>query len=234
MNSLVYGSTVTLEIKSDGDGGTFEGYASTFNKDTQGDTIANGAFASTIKSKKSFPILQFHNPELWSGNTTEIVEDSKGLAIKAQLNLDTSMGRDAWGILKGAKNAGFPVGLSIGFIPGKSRWDEENKTRVIEGLELYEISMTPWPANRQARISGIKSMLDVRLSEQYVRDATKCSGEVAKRVISFLSASLLAADASDQLLTIPRDVANGEGINALRNIAQQMEKQCHYKLTQAQ
>lgn len=45
------------------------------------------------------------------------------LDLKAALYLNTTMGRDAWGLLRDAKAAGLQTGLSIGFIAKDWDWD---------------------------------------------------------------------------------------------------------------
>jgi hypothetical protein len=55
----------TFEVKSLGDDGTFEGYASTFgNKDSGGDVIMPGAFAKSIRTKgvRGVKMLLDHDP----------------------------------------------------------------------------------------------------------------------------------------------------------------------------
>ena len=172
----------TLEVK-DASSGQFSGYAVTFNFNVDGDVIAPGAFTKTLADKgpTGVPIFMHHDREQWVGSTTALVEDSKGLLMNAQLYLQSSIGRDAWGTLQGAMDAGFATGMSIGFIANVWQWDEETRVRTITEADMWEISITPWPANTEARVEEVYS---IRTYERFIRDEAKCSAEVAKRIIA--------------------------------------------------
>lgn len=183
-----------FECKNE-DGGRFSGYASAYAKDIYGDRIAPGAFAKSIKrSKGKIPILYNHNEGMPLGFSSSLVEDSKGLYIEALLSLESTAGRDAYALLKTAKDVDFPMGLSIGFIAEDEDYDEK-EGRLLKTISLWETSITPYPANRAARIDGFKSIRDF---ESILRDAG-CSKDEAKRALAclqpFLSADTDGRDA---------------------------------------
>ncbi len=49
-------------------------------------------------------------------------------------------------------------GLSIGYIPKKIRYAAGGKIRVLEEIELKEISLVTFPANPKANVTWVKSV----------------------------------------------------------------------------
>jgi hypothetical protein len=182
---------VLIEMKDVGEDGSFTGLASTFGgkPDSYGDTIANGAFVDTIAKGgyggNGIKMLWQHDRTKPIGVWTEMVETKKGLQVKGQIAINTSLGRDAYELLKiGAINA-----MSIGFDSVEA---ESTKTgRLFKKVELYEVSLVTFPANTGARITGVKSycyddlkdIKDVRALEGFLRDAG-FSRDAAKTLIS--------------------------------------------------
>ncbi len=169
-----------------------EGYGAIFgNTDFNGDMIAKGAFAETLKiSKKTgtWPaMLSQHGGGLFFGDDTpvgiwtEIHEDDRGLYVKGVL-ADTPRGHEIYTLLKMARPA--LNGLSIGFRPlewqrgkevGPGATDPLGPRRVLTKIQLMEISFVTFPANTQARITGVKGegseVLTIRDAEEALRDA---------------------------------------------------------------
>lgn len=139
--------------------GVIGGYASTWIKDAYGDRIAPGAFADSIAAKKGqYPIHAQHDiASLPIGFTTYVAEDAKGLAIKAALALNTTGGRDAFEIVKHAKKVDYRMGLSVGFRTETFEMDQD--VRVLTKVDLWEISLTAFPANRLARVEEARSLV---------------------------------------------------------------------------
>lgn len=198
---LEFKDVFSFELKAE-TAGVISGYASTFAKDSQGDRIEPGAFGKSIAERKGrIPLLMYHDYQQWAGVTTTLAEDHKGLLMSAKLFMDTARGSDAYALLKNASAADFAPGLSIGFYARDTDWDENTGTRLIKEIDLVELSITPFPANKGARVDAVKSM---RNYERLVRDATKCSQEEAKRVLALLPLDL-SADADGRQLTRGRD-----------------------------
>lgn len=199
-----YKAFATLETK-DADSGIFKGYAATWNRDSDGDRFEAGAFGATIKERKGkIPILLHHERMFWAGVSTDLSEDKKGLWLEAQLFLDTSYGRDAWGTVKNSVAAGFTPGLSVGFVPTEVDWDDGAGTRVIKSVDLWETSITPFPANTHARVEEAKAKA-IRNYERLLRDVTKCSAAEAKRILAMLPLAM-SVDTDVEPLTPARDV----------------------------
>jgi len=200
---MMYKSFASFEVK-DNDSGIFQGYAATFAKDQEGDRFLPGAFAASIKEKKGkIPILLYHNRAAWAGVSSDLAEDAKGLYIEGKLFTDTATGKEAYGILRGAKAAGYPVGLSVGFIPLVEDWEKETSTRLIKETDLWETSITPFPANKRA---GVETLKSAKYIEQILRDVGGCSIEKAKRCASLLAFSMPSGDPDGWPLEAVRDV----------------------------
>lgn len=140
--------------------GKFEGYASTFgNTDRMDDVIVKGAFAETLKShrsrKRQIRMLSQHDRRNLIGGfpSEDAKEDDKGLFVKGNINLDTQTGREDFALMK----QGVLEDMSIGFIIR----DREIKDDVqfITKVDLFEISLVTEPANQEAQITAIKSIV---------------------------------------------------------------------------
>lgn len=143
-----------LKVKQIGSEGEFEGYAAVFsNVDLAGDVIEPGAFTKTLQENKVIPILWQHKQDEPIGVTTEIMQDDYGLHVKGQLNLNTTRGREAYELLK----QGAIKGLSIGYETVKEAWI--NGIRHIKEIRLWEYSLVTFPANVEARVVAVKSVV---------------------------------------------------------------------------
>lgn len=164
-----------LQIKATGDDGSVEGYGSVFGeRDSYDDVIAVGAFVDSLKAHKAAgtmpAMLWQHDGAKPIGIWTEMVEDSKGLRIKGQLALETSLGKEAHALLKmGALN-----GLSIGFISKQWAYDRDTDVRTLTEVDLWEVSLVTFPANGKARVTNVKAADDLAApkdAERLLRDA---------------------------------------------------------------
>ncbi len=97
-------------------------------------------------------------------------EDANGLKLKGKLCLDTSKGKEALALLKmGAIN-----GLSIGFRSKNWNYDNDTNIRTITEIDLWEISLVTFPANKKARVTNVKSGDEIAApkdAERILRDA---------------------------------------------------------------
>ena len=132
--------------------GIFSGYASVFNRvDTQKDIIAPGAFSDSLKRRK-VALLWQHNSKDPIGKILRIIENSYGLFVTAQLNLDLLKAREVYSLLKKE----IINSLSIGYRVVTSRRDKRSGIRIITKIDLWEISLVTFPANDRAKISRVK------------------------------------------------------------------------------
>lgn len=140
-----------LEVKADGEHGSFEGYGAIFgNLDRDGDVVARGAFTDSLKGRLPALLWQ-HNAKEPIGRFDVVREDAKGLYVKGRLSMQ-GRGREAYELLK----MGALDGLSIGFVTREASRDARTGTRTITRADLMEISLVTFPANDLARISGVK------------------------------------------------------------------------------
>jgi HK97 family phage prohead protease len=122
----------------------FAGYAALFGiADGAGDTIRPGAFAKTLAETQALPLFWQHNPAQPIGHVEAIAEDARGLRVIARLDGMDSRAADL--LLRGEVS-----GLSFGYrargyarVPGG---------RVLEDIELLEVSLVTHPLQPGARI----------------------------------------------------------------------------------
>ena len=140
----------------------FEGYGSTFGgePDLGGDIIARGAFTETLadhKARGTLPLMFWaHDPAQVPGAWQEMREDDRGLFVKGKF-ADTQLGNEVRELL----NMKAVRGLSIGFRLRERSFNDEG-VRVIQSVDLMEVSVVSLAMNPLAQVSRSKSL---RLSE---------------------------------------------------------------------
>jgi HK97 family phage prohead protease len=164
-----------LTLKAEQETGLITGYASVFNvRDSQGDIIVPGAFLRSLadwRRQGRFPALLWqHDPRQPVGVITDLVEDARGLMLRARLALGSEAGREAWALVQ----AGAVDGLSIGFRTVRAERGRDG-TRQIQDVALWEVSLVTFPANGAARIASMKAalMASVRGLAQGLRAAAQ-------------------------------------------------------------
>lgn len=179
--------------------GAFEGYGSVFGVvDTYGDVVAKGAFKKTLRQWKQdrgkFPPMLLQHGGGFAGGAEDLVpvgvwndmrEDETGLFVRGQLlALETDLGKR----VHAAMTAGALDGLSIGFMTrevayGKDGTDEPART--LKAVDLWEVSLVTYPANGDARVTQVKSGLEMseREFEDFLRDAGRFTRAQAKQII---------------------------------------------------
>lgn len=181
--NLQSGFTSSFDVKKLTEEGTFEGYASVFNNQDEGnDIIAPGAFKKTLKKKgaEKIRMLWQHQWDKPIGVWDDAFEDSKGLFVKGRLLTELHYGKEALTMLR----AGALDAMSIGYRTVKATRDEDNNTRTLTEIELWEVSLVTFPMNTLSRVTGVKGLWDERMVEEHLRDAG-LSKEFAKNVVLF-------------------------------------------------
>lgn len=145
-----------LQVKDVAEDGTFEGYGSIFgNLDSYGEVVEPGAFVKSLArhaKEKSKPLMLWqHNPDDPIGVWDDLVEDTKGLRGTGRLLKGVRRADEAYIMLK----AGAIQGLSIGYREVKVEPDGNN--RRLKELDILEISIVSFPANRRARVEAVKN-----------------------------------------------------------------------------
>ncbi|MDG1436320.1 MAG: HK97 family phage prohead protease [Rickettsiaceae bacterium] len=141
------------------------GYASVFGVvDSQNDIIEKGAFKEA--EGKNVKLLWQHDSTKPIGVINFIKEDEYGLIIEAEINNNTVAGFEASALVKQQAVGG----LSIGFTIKSSDYNKEG-SRVVQEVELREISIVTFPYNQYAAIQYVKKInIDDSLSEQQKLD----------------------------------------------------------------
>lgn len=151
-----------FEIKSVSDSGAFTGYGSVFGvKDSYSDIVIKGAFANSLnkwKEKGRLPALLWqHKMDEPIGYYTKMVEDDNGLYLEGQLLIDDDpLAKRAHAHM----NAKSLSGLSIGYILNDYDYDKEKSAFILKDIDLWEVSVVTFPANDEARINNVKSILE--------------------------------------------------------------------------
>ena len=159
--------TAGLEIKSLDEGGYFEGYASVFGvQDSDGDVIVKGAFTKTLGTGKKPKMLWQHDTREIIGKWAELSEDDNGLWVKGSLIMETQRCREAYALLK----AGVLDAMSVGFNIVGAGQGEAMRGRVIDEVDLWEISLVTWGANPAALVTNVKHDT-IKDFERFLRDA---------------------------------------------------------------
>ena len=150
-----------LTIKSVSDSGEFEGYGSVFGvEDSYSDVVVRGAFTATLekwKAKSRLPAMLWqHNMSEPIGIYTEMREDDVGLYVKGRLLIDADpLAKRAHAHMK----AGSLSGMSIGYMLDDYGYDKEKGVWILKAIDLWEVSLVTFPANDDARITDVKSLL---------------------------------------------------------------------------
>ena len=151
-----------FKVKEISDSGEFSGYGSVFGvEDSHGDVVVKGAFTESLERWREKGVLP---SMLWQHDTKEpigvyskMVEDDTGLYVEGELLInDDPLARRAHAHLK----AGSLSGLSIGYtLPNGWDYDGEKGVFILETIDLWECSIVTFPANDQARVDNVKTML---------------------------------------------------------------------------
>jgi HK97 family phage prohead protease len=147
-------SRTAFEIKALEEDGTFIGLGSVFgNIDLHDDIVVRGAFEKTISEKNEIPILWQHNPTQPIGKAV-IEETFDGLMVHGRLTLGAAKAREALALMRD----GVTTGLSIGYDVVDSEMGQDG-IRHLKELKLWEVSVVTFPANTEARLLQVKSVL---------------------------------------------------------------------------
>jgi len=130
---------------------TIEGYAAVFNRrDLNGDIIAPGAFARTLKKQGPVRMLYQHAAEAPIGRWTSLKEDTRGLFVKGEIILSSPRAREVYELIAG----GALDGLSIGYQTVRAR-KPRRADRSILDLDLWEVSVVTFPMASGARVTHV-------------------------------------------------------------------------------
>jgi len=154
----------TGELRQEGDGNTFVGYAAVFNSPSEPlpfiERIAPGAFSKSLRSRKQdIKLYVNHNSDMLLASrrsgTLRLSEDERGLRVEADLP-DTTAGRDIRELMR----SGIVDKMSFGFQVDRKgdRWSDDGSERVLTSVRLFEVSVvTGFPAY-EATTAAVRSL----------------------------------------------------------------------------
>ena len=155
------------EVKSKaprGEFGTISGYAATFGHlkpDAYGDVIAMGAFAESIAAinaeGKRIPLLWNHdsgNLKSYIGTVTKLSEDAYGLFFSADFDGTDEAQRVRELVLDG-RLCKFSFAYNV-IDQQKVTLADGTRANELRKLDLHEISLTLYPANRDTMVTDVK------------------------------------------------------------------------------
>lgn len=199
---------VPFKVKAvDDKKGAIKGYGSVFNNaDQYRDVVMPGAFQKSLaqyKANDESPVMLWqHNSDQPIGVWTDMEEDDTGLAVEGMLLIDdVAQAAESYALLK----AGAIKGMSIGYNVPDGGMEYDGKTNVwkLNQVDLWEISIVTFPANTEASVTNIKSILDtggipsVREFENILRDVGY-SRKHARAIASMGYADFLAQRDADE------------------------------------
>lgn len=136
--------------------GTFEGYASLFEReDLGGDVVVRGAFRETLNQRgaKGIRMLFQHDPNQPIGVWQHLHEDARGLFARGRLMTEVAKARKVLSLMR----AGAVDGLSIGYRAVRADRNRRTGIRKLTKVDLWEISIVTFPMLPEARVANVKS-----------------------------------------------------------------------------
>ena len=201
--------------------GQLAGYASVFNSnDAVNDTIIKGAFVDSLD--KGIPMFINHNHNEMPVGTFKGEEDDTGLFVEGSINLKHKDGTTVYSAIK----RGDVSGMSIGFQMGKDGYtNKEDGGRIINKVDLQEVSIVTYPCEDMARISAVKQAVwdaveTKRDLEHLLRDEFGVSKSMACTFLSHTQRVMSGelTDALDEIKSLKQVIASYEKRSLLETI----------------
>ena len=193
-----------FEIREEGDGMTFVGYAAKFDQPSENlggfvEYVERGAFSRSLKSRNDVMLLWNHDAgqplASTRSGTMKLTEDEIGLRVEARLP-QTTLGKDLAILLRD----GIVGKMSFGFNVIKDAWNAEGNERRLKSVRLFEVSAVVWPAytSTSASVRGLDKvaqraavdadeLADVMLKIEEGADLSPEQAELMKSVVDRLA-----------------------------------------------
>lgn len=147
--------------------GQFTAYASVFgNVDSYGDVVMPGAFANDLarweKSGGFIPLLFGHNmsdPDFNIGYVVAAEEDSVGLKVTGQLDLENPKAKQVYRMLKGRRINQMSFAYDV--VDGAMAERDGEQVFELRELKLYEVSVVTVGANQETEILAVKQAAEL-------------------------------------------------------------------------
>ena len=207
-------NSVDFEVRAEGDGMSFTGYASVFNSPSEDlggfiEYVAPGAFKRSLQSRNEVKLLWNHDAgeplASLRGGTMQLVEDERGLKVTAQLP-NTTRGRDVAELLR----TRVIDSMSFGFNVIKDSWSADGKTRTLESVRLFEasiVSFAAYPATTATVRSTDQAIDPDKLADALLRlesgdDLDEAQASLITDVVGKLKAQPETEDVADNGLDL--------------------------------
>ena len=140
-----------VEVREEGDGMHFSGYAALFESPSQPlpftERIAKGAFKRSLRARNDIKFLWNHDAGEILGSTRAgtltLQEDDRGLRVEGILP-NTTRGRDVAELLRRNDIDAMSFGFSVP--KGGDTWSSDGSERTLNSVRLHEVSLVAWPA----------------------------------------------------------------------------------------
>jgi HK97 family phage prohead protease len=206
-------NSVDFEVRAEGDGMSFTGYASVFNSPSEDlggfvEYVAPGAFKRSLQSRNEVKMLWNHDAgeplASLRGGTMQLVEDERGLKVTASLP-QTSRGKDVAELLR----TKVIDSMSFGFNVIKDSWSRDGQTRTLESVRLFEVSIVSFPAYesttaqvRSAQTINPDQLADALLKLESGEELDEANASLITDVVNKLKAQPEVQEAEDNGLSI--------------------------------
>jgi HK97 family phage prohead protease len=193
-----------FELREEGDGMTFVGYAAKFNSPSEDlggfvETIEPGAFRRSLRSRNDVKLLINHDMgrvvASTRAGTMKLYEDEVGLRVEASI-APTTDGKD----LAISLRRGDLSKMSFGFSVMKDSWNQEMTQRVLKSVRLWEVSVVAMPAYQETEAmvrsldkAATRAQVDAdELADAFLKieegaDLSDSEAELIKKVVDTLS-----------------------------------------------
>jgi len=176
IDKLLYLSSKFTASNESEDSIYIEGYASTVDRDRQGDVIPMKAWNEGLSNYLKNPIiLAYHNHQMPIGKMVEHKVTDQGLWVRAQIPQEVG---DVYKLIK----KGILSAFSVGFRVRDADYDSASESFLIKELELHEISVVSIPANQNTLFSLAKAFDNAQEFELYKQQFATAPVESAKKL----------------------------------------------------
>jgi HK97 family phage prohead protease len=193
-----------FELRAEGEGMTFIGYAAKFNSPSEDlggfiEVIEPGAFRRSLRSRNDVKLLVNHDTgrvlASTRAGTMKLYEDEVGLRVEASLP-NTTDGRDMAELLRrGDLNK-----MSFGFSVQKDSWNNEMTQRTLKSVRLFETSIVAFPAY-QATDAMVRSL------DKAAQRAQVDADELADAVLKLEEGADLSNEQAELIKTVVNSLA---------------------------
>jgi len=223
METKQFGGMITEVKQHDRNGvpvGILSGYGATWDIDRGDyfykDQFVKGAFLKSIsdhkkRNNRQIRLKDGHGRTVGGIPINTVKEDSTGLYVEAEVNLEVEQGREMHSLAR----QGVIVEFSIGFSPVVSERDEEKKIRSISEAIIWEISPVDEPMNIAAEITEVKStdkMLEIVDIDFNPDEAKSRIDSVDGKERAYIGAFLIADEVDGEIKAVKDAIFSAAGL----------------------